>query len=286
MNIGIVGPIGSYDIGDWALLQSNIQELGEENTYTIFSYDKVKTTNIVEKIKIKERVKEIVDISSLNGECKYERAANIKVENIKKEIKNKIDNTRHLLVTGGAYLNSAWGEDFLPITKLIDVYQQLGISITMSGLNIGPLQKKELKYLSKVFSKNSKIKEVTLRSNNQSEVEDAKSIGLNKTTVTCDDASFLEKDENSPVKNEDKLLVVNLHPTNIFENRNITNKISGLLDEFNKAGYGIVLLPMHYNPNKDLDTLTRVKNNMSTEGVVVYDTLSTPNPKKNKKTNI
>ncbi len=280
MNIGVVGPIGSYDIGDWALLQSNIEDIGNESSYTLFTYDKVKTENIVDKLSIDTRVSEIVDITDIYAKDKFRE---VEIEEVDNKIKSRADRTKHLLVTGGAYLNRAWGKDFLPITKLINVYGKLGIEVTMSGLNIGPFKDKEVDYLNQVFSSSNKIEETTLRSGNHSEISDAKKIGLNNINITCDDASFLQKSKKSPIVSEQPLLVVNLHPTSIFANSNTIKDISNLLDGFSEEGYRVVLLPMHYNPNRDLDTLTRVKRYMSDENVKMYNTLSEPNPKKIKK---
>jgi hypothetical protein len=269
----VVGPIGSYDIGDWALLQSNIESIGNKLRYTLFTYDKVKTENIVDKLSLDTRVNEIVDITDIYANGKFQE---VEIEKVSDKIKSRAERTEHLLVTGGAYLNRAWGKDFLPTTKLIDVY-------SMSGLNIGPFKDKEVDYLKQVFSSCNKIEETTLRSSNRSEISDAKKIGLNNINITCDDASFLQKSKESPIVSEQPLLVVNLHPTHIFTSSRSIRDISNLLDEFSEEGYRVVLLPMHYNPNRDLDTLTRVKRYMSEENVKMYNTLGKPNPKKIKK---
>ena len=65
--LGILGPVASYDLGDWALLLSNINDFSDTLNIRIFSYDRGITQQALETMNVATAFIEIKDLDVLNN---------------------------------------------------------------------------------------------------------------------------------------------------------------------------------------------------------------------------
>jgi polysaccharide pyruvyl transferase WcaK-like protein len=284
MQLGIVGPIGSYDIGDWALLQSNIDSFKNKFDFVLFTYDKWKTLEAVNRLGYHDHVKEIVDISNLsliNEDISSD--VSILIDHLywgnghsiaTNNISGGLDEIDHLLVTGGAYFNHAWGDNFLPISSLIRLAHSNGVDVTISGINFGPCNKIEQTYLTDALEG---VDTISLRSDNRSEIKFAEEVGADDIRLLGDNASFLSTTAN--IKVESEYVVVNLHPSYVFSNNIIFEKMREILTTLAENGWKIVFLPMHYNPNRDLKSGQKVTIQLDRDNYRIVNVLENPDPK-------
>lgn len=285
--LGIVGPIGSYDIGDWALLQSNIDYFKDYFEFILFTYDVEKTRIIVDLLNLNKV--EIVDISN------YYKIYSISVPIIAKPIisifnyfiyKYKIHSNNplckkmseidKLLVIGGSYFNNIWNVRYFPICFCIDIARMLNKKVIISGINVGPFSFFDMLFLRKIFHK---VDIINLRSNFPPEMADLENVNIkiDDKNIMGDNATFLkvrvDQELTKKLSCGDNYVVLCLSCPiyNVDDVNGFFLELKKFLITIIERGYKILYIPMHYDLSSDYSIGLKIKREVNSNNFILLD---------------
>jgi len=294
--LGITGAIGSYDIGDWALLQSNIDYFKDNfDSIILFTYDLEKTRTIVNLLNLNKNITiEIVYINkyyksySIPFSITARYIINIFNYFIKKHSNNpliqKLRKVDKLIVIGGSYFNNLWNTRYFPIIFCIDIAKMLNKKVIISGINVGPLSFFDRLFLKRILYK---IDSLNVRSNYSLEITDLENMNIKTDNINIigDDATFLKvRDDQEYLKKigcGSNYVVLCLSPL-IYDAKNIDRffvELKKFLITIIEKGYKVLYIPMNYDLSSDYSVGLKIKKEVNSNNFILLDPRTCYDPK-------
>ncbi len=266
MNIGIVGPFGDINFGDYAMLVNNVIDLGKDNHYWVFTY------NIDLLAYLKQIYLSDYEIDECLVKCAYEYKSTITekyhieydlyaytpievlnyIENID-EITECLNQVEVLLVNGGGYFNCLWsakhrkGKLFCIISTIL-LANLLNKKIFFSGNTFGPFDGNEDFF--SMFFNSLKYVEFSARDNIMSKAW-LRRLGIyHQINCVPDDLYFITKDivdkANDDTLLMGKYMILEFYDS-IDEIKNKMNEIENFVNCMNKNyGLNVFLMPLDH----------------------------------------